>query len=185
MDINCQLNSFEIPEIPRSIIIKSYIKGISSRRNFAKEEDQRLSYLVERYGTNNWEMIASMMPLRNARQCRDRFRNYLSPKINLKKWSEEEDLLLIYKYKELGPKWVQISKYFDGRSDNNLKNRWYTHLKKKCEETEKSKLEDLIDLGSQIYVYEDIEQLFFDSENNSEILSDAPIDQTNFPLCFD
>lgn len=182
MSLNSQDNSFQIPEIPRSIIINSYIKGVKSRRNFAKEEDIRLSYLVQKYGANNWNLIASMMPLRNARQCRDRFRNYLSPKINLKKWTKEEDLLLISKYNELGPKWVQISQYFNGRSDNNLKNRWYTHLRKECPGKEKEKVNECetINNGDSIYIYDDIDPLYIDSDNNSD-LSDVPIDISIFP----
>ena len=177
MIISAKMNfdSQKIPEIPRSIIIKSFIKGVSSRRNFVKEEDERLSFLVQQYGTNNWELIASMMPFRNARQCRDRFRNYLSPKINLKKWTKEEDLLLINKYHELGPKWVHISQFFEGRSDNNLKNRWYTHLKKQHQKTENN-IEDLINNKDQICVYDDLEQLFFESENNSDLITDVPLD---------
>ena len=71
------------------------------------------------------------MQTRNARQCKDRYTNYLSPQINLNPWSQEEDDLLIKKVNELGNKWVKISKFFIGRSDNSIKNRWYTHLNKK------------------------------------------------------
>ncbi|KAK8857550.1 hypothetical protein M9Y10_015955 [Tritrichomonas musculus] len=179
MNLNSQQNYNQIPEIPRSIIINSYINGVSRRRNFAKEEDKRLSYLVEQYGTSNWELIASMMPLRNARQCRDRFRNYLSPKINLKKWTKEEDTLLISKYNELGPKWVQISQYFDGRSDNNLKNRWYTHLRKKCQETENINTDKPVFNGNPVLICDDMEHLFIDPDNY-ELLSESLIDVSTF-----
>ncbi|OHS94659.1 Myb-like DNA-binding domain containing protein [Tritrichomonas foetus] len=122
-----------IPAIPQTILMQSLMKGATSRRNFTKEEDQWLNYLVDRFGTKNWNQIAEYMPLRNARQCKERFLSYLSPNINLNPWTAEEDALLIKMFKEYGPKWVKISKSFDGRSDNNLKNRWYTHLKKICE----------------------------------------------------
>lgn len=136
MSYNIRILS-NMPEIPKSTLINSMIKGPTSRRNFTREEDARLTYLVHIFGSKNWTLIAEMMPMRNARQCKDRFTNYLSPMINLKPWSPEEDSLLIQKVKECGPKWVQISRFFEGRSDNNLKNRWYTHLKTKCENEEK------------------------------------------------
>lgn len=177
MNIISNKNLFKIPEIPKSFIIKAYVNGVSSRRNFTKEEDARLSYLVQMFGTKDWNLISNMMPFRNARQCKDRFKNYLSPQINLKPWTKEEDLLLIQKVKELGPKWVQISQYFEGRSDNNLKNRWYTHLKQKFEESnkienkksiiEQNKIEicddfDYACLNSDLFLL-DLEQMFVDT----------------------
>lgn len=108
-------------------------KSGTNRRNFTKSEDDLLTKLVNRHGENNWKDIAKEMPNRNTRQCKERWNSYLSPKINHGPWTEEEDRMLIQKHKELGPKWVELSKYFVGRSDNNVKNRWYTHLRKNVE----------------------------------------------------
>ena len=156
--------SFQAPIISKTSLIKSFIKGPNSRRNFTKEEDARLLYLVEHFGTKNWHIIAEMMPFRNIRQCRDRFRNYLSPEINLKPWTLEEDLLLASKYKELGPKWVQISQFFQGRSDNNLKNRWYTHLRNKYEYPEWKPKEPEIINQDHYPLTNFFEEKYFDSE---------------------
>jgi hypothetical protein len=38
-------------------------------------------------------------------------------------------MLLMAKVTEFGPRWVTIAKFFDGRSENNVKNRWYTYVK--------------------------------------------------------
>lgn len=132
----------QIPEIPKKIIINSLAKGTSSRRNFTKEEDERLITLVKFYGIKNWEAISNMMPFRNVRQCKDRYNNYLSPEINLKPWTKEEDLLLIKKFNEFGQKWVQISQFFKGRSDNNVKNRWYNHLRQMVDVSKKNNIEE-------------------------------------------
>jgi hypothetical protein len=45
-------------------------------------------------------------------------------------WSPEEDSILIERYHLLGPKWVEIGKLLNGRSGNNVKNRWYKHILK-------------------------------------------------------
>ena len=63
---------------------------------------------------------------RNARQCHDRWKYYLSPKINHAPWTEEDDRNLIKAYTELNGKWVNIAKRFKGRTDTQIKNRWNT-----------------------------------------------------------
>ncbi|OHT08912.1 Myb-like DNA-binding domain containing protein [Tritrichomonas foetus] len=102
-------------------------KGHSRSRQkmkFTLEEDERLKKIVRRYGSDDWELICEHMPGRNPRQCKERYLNYLAPNVNYNPWSETEDKLLIKKRRELGPKWVKISKFFKGRSDTQIKNRF-------------------------------------------------------------
>lgn len=65
---------------------------------FTKAEDKKLRELVNRHGTSNWIPISKQMPGRNARQCRDRWLNYLSPDVVNGPWTAEEDELLVKKY---------------------------------------------------------------------------------------
>jgi hypothetical protein len=55
--------------------------------------------------------------------------NYLAPHLRSDPWTESEDELLIAKMNELGSAWSSISQFFRGRSDNDVKNRWYSHLR--------------------------------------------------------
>lgn len=93
------------------------------KSQFTSQEDAQLLQLVSIYG-ENWEVISSIMGNRNVRQCKERYGKYLSPDINRKPFSKQEDELLIEKYNELGPRWVKISNYFNKRTDASLKNRW-------------------------------------------------------------
>ena len=77
----------------------------------------------------SWEKVAQDLPDRTARQCRDRWLNYLSPNIRKDPWLWSEDKLLVAKINEMGTHWSNIAKYFVGRSDNHIKNRWYSYLK--------------------------------------------------------
>ena len=99
---------------------------VIKRRNnkFTYEEDATLRKLVKQYGEHNWIDIATHMKGRNVRQVHDRWVYYLSPKVNSLPWTDEEDDKLIKLTKELNGKWVQIAKRFDGRTDNQIKNRW-------------------------------------------------------------
>jgi hypothetical protein len=94
------------------------------RHKFLKAEDDLLRSLVEKYGEMDWNLVSSFMGRRNARQCRERFKNYLSPSFRNAPWTQSEEELLTQKVGEIGPKWSVIAKAFDGRSDVNVKNHW-------------------------------------------------------------
>jgi hypothetical protein len=104
---------------------------------FAPEEDEILIETVQTHGTSDWLLIASFLPGRNPRQCRERWANYVNPNLVKKGWTHEEDALLIQKYNELGPQWEAISKMFEGRARNNLKNRFLTIQRQKARDMER------------------------------------------------
>ena len=109
----------------------SSIKYIKSHEKFTEIEDQRLREVVARFEEYDWNVIASEMPGRNPRQCKERWTYYLSPTLNTSPWTNEEDNLLLMKQMELGSKWVKISKFFDNRTDAMVKNRFNVLMRKK------------------------------------------------------
>jgi hypothetical protein len=94
------------------------------RRKFSKEEDELLKTLVNRAGETDWHVVAARMKNRTARQCRERWKHYLSPEISTGPWTEEEDELLLQKVKEMGSQWSRIARFFANRTDITVKNRW-------------------------------------------------------------
>jgi hypothetical protein len=100
----------------------------TSRRKFMPDEDRQLRALVAQLGTKSWGKIATYMPTRSPRQCRDRYKNYLLDSLVSDVWTAREDAILIQKVQEIGPKWVEIAKFLSGRSGNHVKNRWHKHL---------------------------------------------------------
>jgi hypothetical protein len=78
--------------------------------------------LVERGGTSSWCEIASNLPGRNARQCRDRWNHYLC-KSSTTPWTAEEDRILLEKAQELGFRWTQIARCLPHRSDTDVRAR--------------------------------------------------------------
>lgn len=95
-----------------------------TRAKFLPEEDARLRELVLAHGTNSWEQIAGLMPGRNIRQCRERWKHYLSSERPYEPWTEEEDKILFDKVQALGAKWTKIAKFLPGRTDLQAKTRW-------------------------------------------------------------
>jgi len=103
-------------------------KNKRPRKYFTRYEDFVIEECQKLSPPPSWEAVSQYLPLRTPRQCRDRWINYLSPAINRKPWSIEEDKLLFEKVTIYGKKWSEIAKYFRDRSNNQLKNRWYFHL---------------------------------------------------------
>lgn len=103
---------------------------VTKRLKFTKEEDELLKKLVLSFGAKNWAIIASMMPSRTPRQCRDRYANYLVPGFIDKEWTNHEDKIIIENYTKFGPQWALISSFVQGRSPNSVKNRWKYHISK-------------------------------------------------------
>lgn len=99
------------------------------RSKFTPHEDLNLKILVSYIGYN-WVKISQFMPGRNAKQCRDRYCNYLSEPHTNEKWNPEEDRILLTFLTIIGTKWVEISRHIPGRSGNDVKNRWHKHLSK-------------------------------------------------------
>ncbi|MDR0662179.1 MAG: SANT/Myb domain-containing protein, partial [Holosporales bacterium] len=60
------------------------------RNMFTPEEDRLLREHVKVMGTKDWKGIAQQMSGRNARQCRERWKNYLAPGLNLGLWTKDE-----------------------------------------------------------------------------------------------
>ncbi|KAK6785049.1 hypothetical protein RDI58_018504 [Solanum bulbocastanum] len=102
------------------------------RGAWSEEEDNKLRAFVERFGHPNWRQLPKYAGLmRCGKSCRLRWMNYLRPDLKKGNYSLEEDQLIIKLHNELGNRWSAIAEKLGGRSDNDVKNHWHAHLKKR------------------------------------------------------
>ncbi|GMN25710.1 hypothetical protein TIFTF001_001023 [Ficus carica] len=98
------------------------------------EEDQILISFIQQYGHGNWRALPKLAGLlRCGKSCRLRWINYLRPDIKRGNFSKEEEETIIKLHQLLGNRWSAIAAKLPGRTDNEIKNFWHTHLKKKLQ----------------------------------------------------
>jgi hypothetical protein len=134
-----QFNEKHWKEISRRFLKKNSLQCFSRYKrirpgivkgSWKREEDLKIIDLVNKYG-KSWSKISKILGTRNGKQIRDRFINVLDPEIRKGKFAEEEDKKLIALFKQYGPKWATIAKYYPNRTADMIKNRFHSSIKKK------------------------------------------------------
>ncbi|KAG2715118.1 hypothetical protein I3843_03G065700 [Carya illinoinensis] len=95
-------------------------------------EDELLKDCIEKHGEGKWHQVPLRAGLNRCRKsCRQRWLNYLKPNIKRGDFEEDEVDLMIRLHTLLGNRWSLIAGRLPGRTANDVKNYWYTHLRKK------------------------------------------------------
>jgi len=107
-------------------------KAHTNKGAWTKEEDDRLIAYIKANGEGCWRSLPKAAGLlRCGKSCRLRWINYLRPDLKRGNFTEEEDELIIKLHSLLGNKWSLIAGRLPGRTDNEIKNYWNTHIKRK------------------------------------------------------
>ncbi|CAH8388080.1 unnamed protein product [Eruca vesicaria subsp. sativa] len=96
------------------------------------EEDKKLISYIHEHGEGGWRDIPQKAGLKRCgKSCRLRWANYLKPDIKRGEFSYEEEQIIIMLHASRGNKWSVIARHLPKRTDNEIKNYWNTHLKKR------------------------------------------------------
>ncbi|CAA3023577.1 transcription factor MYB8-like [Olea europaea var. sylvestris] len=102
------------------------------RGPWSTEEDTLLANYIQEHGEGHWRSLPQKAGLlRCGKSCRLRWMNYLRPGIKRGNISPDEEDLIIRLHSLLGNRWSLIAGRLPGRTDNEIKNHWNTHLLKK------------------------------------------------------
>ncbi|KAG6581192.1 Transcription factor MYB20, partial [Cucurbita argyrosperma subsp. sororia] len=136
------------------------------------EEDKKLINFILSKGQCCWRALPKLAGLlRCGKSCRLRWTNYLRPDLKRGLLSDFEEKMVIDLHAQLGNRWSKIASHLPGRTDNEIKNHWNTHVKKKLRkmgidpQTHKPISFPTDQLQSQISCHLDTETL-----NNSSIV---------------
>ncbi|KAF7003537.1 hypothetical protein CFC21_018835 [Triticum aestivum] len=101
---------------------------------WTEEEDKTLVEHIQKRGghVGSWRGLPKAAGLnRCCKSCRLRWTNYLRPDIKRGNFSDDEERLIITLHAGHGNKWATIATHLEGRTDNEIKNHWNTHIRKK------------------------------------------------------
>ncbi|CAB4281030.1 unnamed protein product [Prunus armeniaca] len=102
------------------------------RGPWTPEEDRKLLDFIQLHGHGSWSSLPQKAGLKRCgKSCRLRWRNYLRPDIKRGNFSLHEDQTIIQLHALLGNRWSAIAAHLPKRTDNEIKNYWNTHLKKR------------------------------------------------------
>lgn len=115
------------------------------RRPWTEDEDVAIRNLVSVYGTKKWSMISDKLETdysvkgRTGKQCRERWHNHLDPSVNKDPWLSDEEQVLFDSYEKFGNHWAEIARMLPGRTDNAIKNHFYSAVRRNLRKLKKTR----------------------------------------------
>ncbi|CAD8200528.1 unnamed protein product [Paramecium octaurelia] len=145
-DENDWVNFENILKIDRHSLKQRWITLINPQMksiNWLQEEDDFIKTQMNQKHKHIWTQIAVSLYERNLqgnirtpKQIRERWMNYLNPDLNKDQWMLKEDLIILNNVVKNGKKWSQISQQLNGRTENQVKNRYKSLIHKICKDDE-------------------------------------------------
>ena len=128
---NTSLNSCSSNSLKKQRIVNLFEdKKIKKKGGWSKEEDNQLLDWVSRKGARKWTECSRNMKGRSGKQCRERWVNILDPSVKKGNWSEEEQKCIFESLIRNLSSWSQMAKSLPGRTENSIKNYFYSSVRR-------------------------------------------------------
>jgi len=154
---------------------------LKKRCIWSEDEDKNLKKIIRNMGTQDWNVASNLLAqkmsngilLKTPKQCRERWRNKLSPLVKAEPWTVNEEKKLFEMYSQLGPKWSEISNELPGRTDNAIKNFFFCKIRRLLRRIKNLEISDdirsnSIEIANNLYLIEHILSNYLIYPNNTE-----------------
>ena len=141
------------------------------------QEDDVLMNLVGTLGKKRWGEIASMLSEmfsnpKKGKQCRERWCNQLDQTLHHGDWLSVEEDRIFKLSRVYGNRWSVIAKCLHGRSENSIKNYFYSTVRKNIRRINKSLIiEKIVRPINELRNDPIVSWLVFCSDKKSKIIS--------------
>ncbi|OMJ95313.1 hypothetical protein SteCoe_1372 [Stentor coeruleus] len=137
------------------------VRNMCKPKLWTQQEDQALKVLVQQFGEKKWKIISqnfnSTLNLsRTSKQCRDRWANYLNG-YKTNSFTSQEISNMLHYFDVYGSRWAKISRHLKGRTENQIKNFFYSTIRRNVRKFNKFKLENEKIRFSSVKLLENLE----------------------------
>ncbi|XP_039036610.1 MYB-like transcription factor 4 [Hibiscus syriacus] len=107
-------------------------KQDTNKEEWSKQEDEKLINHIRIHGEGCWRTLPQAAGLlRCGKSFRLRWRNYVRPDLKTGNFTEDEEDLINKLHALLGNPWSLIAGRLPGIADDEVKNYWNSHLRRK------------------------------------------------------
>ena len=155
--------------------------GAFKRELWTEREDEILREIYpevseeEKKTEIDWNSLAEIMTkeynckLRVGKQLRERWVNHLDPSVSKGYWEKAEEDILFEKQLAIGNKWSEIAKFLPGRTDNSVKNYFYSKLRRQVRYLVK------ILSKNEVFIKEEIDEKVYEANYVYKLIKDLKL----------
>ena len=153
------------------------------RQHWTKQQDKELKNQINSEKRQIiWNVISHKLKQmgikKTAKQCRERWTQNLAPSVKKQKWSNLQNSKLFELFRKKGNKWKSIATFFDGKTDNSVKNKFFSLIRKSlrliCKILKMKKNTEKINIFTGKFLSEFMKQDFFLDFESVEEIEGAP-----------